>query len=435
MTPLWLAIPLMLLTVAAGACAAYWSVALCRIVLGLRRLPGAGEGASLPAPEGGWPSVCVVVPCHNEEAALPALIRSLRGQQYPHLRVVLSLDRCTDDSAGAATRAIDGDPRFEILEIDACPEGWAGKTHAAWRGARTGMGDAERVLFIDADTELHRDCVRAAVALLDARRLDLLSLLSTLSHERWFERVAQPAAVLELLRQYPLERANRDEERRPFANGQFLLFRRDAYDAIGGHESVADHLLEDIALARRVHSAGRRPGVLRAGAMLRCRMYDDWASFRRGWKRIYTESANRRPQRLRGAARRAFASGAMLPSSAALALLGGAVATIAGDLRLGVPAIALGLCGCLASLGAQIVLLSAQRASIWSAPLQPLGAALVSSILREAARDLDRGVRTSWGGIDYVRATRDDDARHDDSGHWSMTQRDNPAPAALERTS
>ena len=36
-----------------------------------------------------------------------------------------------------------------------------------------------------------------------------------------------------------------------------------------------------------------------ARGMIHCRMYGTWEAFRRGWKRIYTESANRKPGRMR----------------------------------------------------------------------------------------------------------------------------------------
>ena len=44
-----------------------------------------------------------------------------------------------------------------------------------------------------------------------------------------------------------------------FANGQYLCVRRDAYDAIGGHEAIRGTLSEDVALARKLKSAGFRP--------------------------------------------------------------------------------------------------------------------------------------------------------------------------------
>ena len=151
----------------------------------------------------------------------------------------------------------------------------------------------------------------------------LLSLLSELTAGKWFERVAQPSAAFELLRQYPLLRTNRrDKQQRPFANGQFMLFDAATYRAIGGHEAVKDELLEDIALARLVKERGHRGGLLNSGGIVRCRMYEDWGEFRRGWKRIYVEAANRRSARLREGGWRKRGLGSVMPlSSVACAML------------------------------------------------------------------------------------------------------------------
>ncbi len=184
--------------------------------------------------------VCVVVPAHNESRVIAGLVRSLRAETYPDMRVVLALDRCTDDTASLARAEIGDDRRFEIVEIDACPPEWVGKVHALHAGVTRSRGaaDADYLLFADADTSFAPGCIAASLALMRERKLDLLSLLSTLSFDTWFERIVQPAATLELMRQYPLTLANAATDRRPFANGQFMLFTREAYEDIGGHEAV-----------------------------------------------------------------------------------------------------------------------------------------------------------------------------------------------------
>src|SRR5690606_40988737 len=73
------------------------------------------------------------------------------------------------------------------------------------------------------------------------RSLALLSLLSTLFHDAWFEKLVQPAAGFELTRQYPPRRCNpRGDDPaapRPFANGQFMLFDAAAYRRSEEHTS------------------------------------------------------------------------------------------------------------------------------------------------------------------------------------------------------
>lgn len=408
MTPLWIAIPVIVLAIAAGACALYWSAAFFRIGANLRALPTARDGAALPQPPSGWERICVIIPAHNERRAIPDLVRSLRAQDHPDFRVVLALDRCTDGTADAARDAIGHDPRFEILEIEECPEGWAGKVHAVHRAFEDSQGarEAPLLLFIDADTQLDPACLRAAAALLADRSLHLLSLLSTLSCDRWFERVAQTSAALELLRQYPLASANRAERSRPFANGQFMLFRREAYEAIGGHVSVRAELLEDIALARKIAWSGAATGVLVADGMVRCRMYESWPEFRRGWKRIFTEAANRRANRLLELAARQLVFSVALPIASVVSIGAGAAVLAAGDPPLALGALAPGLLGTAAWVSAIVRACAAQRLGPSGALAYPLGSALVAGILRDASRDLRAGRATQWGGRSYHRADR-----------------------------
>ncbi len=346
--------------------------------------------------------VCVVVPAYNEVRVIGTLIRSLRAETYPQLRVVLALDRCTDGTGALARTEIGGDPRFEIVDIDACPADWAGKVHAVHAGVTRSQGaaQAEYLLFADADTVFSPGCIAASLAMMRHRKLDLLSLISTLTCDTWFERIVQMAAGFELMRMYPLTMANARSERRPFANGQFMLFRRDAYDAIGGHAAVRHALLEDIALARLVENGKRRGGVFLADGLFHCRMYADWAQFRRGWKRIYTEAANRNPRRLMLAAWQVRFLGTIFPAcTLACAILGALV--VAGDPHMGRTLLALWLAAATVWLAALVRISMLSRAPAWTAPLHVVGAWLTADVLTEAARDLRTRTPTSWGGREY----------------------------------
>ena len=136
-----------------------------------------------------------------------------------------------------------------------------------------------------------------------------MSLLSDLTLHRLHERLVQPVAAMNLVRLYPIERVNRRENPRPFANGQFMLFQRDVYEGIGGHEAVKDSTIEDIHLARCVHQHGGRGGLFMADGMFTCSMYESWHDFCVGWQRIYAGACNFKPARLRKNAYRVFAVG------------------------------------------------------------------------------------------------------------------------------
>jgi hypothetical protein len=202
--------------------------------------------------------------------------------------------------------------------------------------------------------------------------------------------------------------------RRPFANGQFMMFRREAYLAVGGHEAVRGELLEDLALGRLIAESGRAAGLFVADGMVTCRMYDSWEQFRRGWKRIYTEAAKCKVKRLKRAAAVSAATGAVLPVLAAgnlalcLLVLTGAVGTAINEVVRAWAATGVWLSG-LGLLAYVLVIVVAHRmgrAPMWSVAAHPIGAWLVSRILAEAARDLEGGVATRWGGREYVRVPR-----------------------------
>lgn len=387
-------------------CATYWLVGLVKIVRGLLGGYSARRGLSTPLPtneRGEAPFVCVVTPCYNEEAAVGPLVRSLLAQDYPNLRAVFVLDRCTDGTRAVVEREAAGDPRVEIMDVAHCPPEWAGKVHAMHTGATRAASaqSADYLLFIDADCELEPGCVRATVALAHQRGLALLSLWSTLTRRRWFEKIVQPATTMELIRQYPLEAANRDRRRRAMANGQFMLFMRDAFERVGGIESVRDSVLEDVAIAKRMKRMGERTGVLIADGLLVCRMYDTFDAFRRGWERIFIECARRRSARLRAFAHRKALVHLLAPGAALAAAAWGASLLLVGRAPAsGALLLVSGGAGSLAYWSSMGILYGAQGLLPYL-PTAPLGNALTISIMLRAARTLRRGGVIRWGGREY----------------------------------
>ena len=390
------------LGVGALAAIVIWAIVWVRVGRATHGVPTLRRGETLAAAIPPTGRVCVVVPAHNEARVIANLIRSLCAETYPDTRIVLALDRCTDDTAALARGEIGSDGRFEIVELDACPPDWAGKVHAVHAGVTRSRAaaDADYLLFADADTTFVPGCIAASLALMRERKLDLLSLLSTLTHQTWFERVVQPAATLELLRQYPLTLANAPTDRRPFATGQFMLFTRAGYEDVGGHAAVKSALLEDIALARRMAACKRLAGLFLADGLFHCSMYADWPQFRRGWKRIFTEAADRNAGRITRSARRVRWLGTLAP----LWMLGaGPVGAllIPREPAIGWTLVVLWLIAMTVWLGTLARIAALSRAPVWTAPLHIVGAWLTGSVLDEAARDLRSRTPTHWGGREY----------------------------------
>lgn len=362
------------------------------------------RGLGTPAPDGGWPKVSVVVPVHDGEDVVDDCASMLRAQDYAgELEIIFVLDRCTDNTAERLSGHVRDDRRVVSVEISACPPAWAGKCQAAWVGAQHATGDW--LLFTDADTAFDPALVRAAVGLAAARSVALLSVLSTLRFGHAWERVAQPVAVMHLMRLFPLDRVDRGVRSRPFANGQFLLFRRDLYDRIGGHEAVRHRLLEDIAFAQRVHRYGGRTAVATSEGMLRCAMYESFDAFRRGWKRILVEACGRKPGRLRKNSLRLLVFGSLMPIVQVLTLI------VAASLISVDPIMAAGLA--VAVVAALLFQVSALRRvyRLCGAPAlallgYPWGCWVIGRLVRQGADDLEQGRPLVWGGRAYVLEPR-----------------------------
>src|SRR5678816_3752428 len=72
------------------------------------------------------------------------------------------------------------------------------------------------------------------------------------------------------------------------ANGQFIMVRREAYESIGTHEAVRDSVAEDLLIAQRFLSEGKKLRAYWAEDLIATRMYTGLASMMEGWsKNIY----------------------------------------------------------------------------------------------------------------------------------------------------
>ena len=66
------------------------------------------------------------------------------------------------------------------------------------------------------------------------------------------------------------------------ATGQFVLVRRSAYEAVGGHAAVRSALCENLALARLIKRSGGGLALHDGRAAVSARMYTGWHSFWEG---------------------------------------------------------------------------------------------------------------------------------------------------------
>jgi glycosyltransferase involved in cell wall biosynthesis len=244
------------------------------------------------------PKVSVVIPARNEEANLERCLRSLVVQRGVSFEILVVNDASTDRTRSIAesfTRVRQcpfiamNEDLMDVHVIDApdpLPAGWTGKANALV-AAENATGEAalhgEWILFTDADTEHLEGSLAGAVAEAEAQNADLLSYSPEQLLTGIRQQLLMPVIFGELAFQYSPRRVSDPAMPDAAANGQYLLVRTRTHRELGGYASVATELLEDVALARRYKSSGKRILFRLGRGLVRTRMYNSWDDLRLGW--------------------------------------------------------------------------------------------------------------------------------------------------------
>jgi chlorobactene glucosyltransferase len=250
------------------------------------------------------PRVTVLIPAKDEGERVRVCLESVLAQDYPNFSVITIDDRSTDDTGrildDIAAAAPPGRVRSLHIEQGALPPGWLGKCHALHVAAKEANG--EWLMFVDSDVRLAPDAVRASVALATSRDYHALSLMASLECHTFLERLVLPLSACAWSVMHAISVTNNDNRAPAFANGQFFLIRRSAYESVGGHESVRDLITEDVELAQLLKHNGFRVRLVLGFQFVSTRMHATLPQMLRGWGRIYSGTSRRSPWRIIGAA-------------------------------------------------------------------------------------------------------------------------------------
>ncbi|MCI0454816.1 MAG: glycosyltransferase [Candidatus Dadabacteria bacterium] len=225
--------------------------------------------------------ISVIVPMRNEEKNVERCIDSLMNQGYSSYEVIAVDDMSTDNTPSILNDLSNRYPNLRALRGSPMPKGWVGKTHALSQGARIAKG--KWILFIDADTYSAPYTLRSALFYARRYKADMLSLFPFQELSTFWERVTQPIIFASIFRAFPNDRVNDPDLEEAFAIGQFILIRRDVYEAVGGHESIRDKIVEDVALAKLVKGSGYLLRVAGGMCLIKTRMYESLHEIWEGW--------------------------------------------------------------------------------------------------------------------------------------------------------
>jgi len=196
---------------------------------------------------------------------------------------VLVIDDDSEDNTLEIAGAIPGVTVLRAPKLEKRQHGFTGKNNALWFGANHAYAHASKwLLFTDADTLHEPNSLHHAITEAERHSLALLSYSAKQLTTGLLQRALMPLIFSELASTYPPKKIADPKSPVAAANGQYLLVNREVYFEMGGHQAVADRVLEDVALARLVK---RRYAIkLRyAGEAVSTRMYRSTEAFIEGW--------------------------------------------------------------------------------------------------------------------------------------------------------
>jgi chlorobactene glucosyltransferase len=224
------------------------------------------------SPPDQYPRVSILIPARNEEKSIAGCVQSLLAQDYPSFEVVVLDDQSSDGTRTILEKIAVSEPALRILPGEPPTGDQVGKNWACIQLARQAQG--ELLFFTDADTVARPDTLKTVVTVLLGEQVDLLTGFPRQAVHTWGERVLVPFFSWAVLSFVPLVFAYK--LRLPslsIAVGQMMLFRREAYFEIGGHEGIVSSVVDDISLARRINEKGLRWRVAYMADLISCRMY------------------------------------------------------------------------------------------------------------------------------------------------------------------
>ena len=224
-------------------------------------------------------TVDVIIPARNEEDCLGRCLQSLLAQQGISFQI-----KVVDDASTDRTRSIaESFPGVRVLSAGELRPGMTGKVNALVTGAAGSTADW--LLFTDADTFHYPGSLVASVREAEDRKVDLFSYSPEQETASWWELAVMPLVFADLVRTYSLESVSDPADATVAANGQYILVRRDVYEAIGGHSVLPLNVLEDIELAKLFKVSGHRIWFGHGAGMVRTRMYRTFSAMWEGWSK------------------------------------------------------------------------------------------------------------------------------------------------------
>ncbi|MEM3684459.1 MAG: glycosyltransferase family 2 protein [Conexivisphaerales archaeon] len=255
-----------------------WIVVLIRYLYSLRYLPELSDYSDRVTGE-----VSAIIPVRNDDVR-PCVTRLAKERCIREILIVN--DHSSSSFMDSISELAKMQSKVTILESNG-----EGKAAACQTGADAAK--KEILLFVDADTLIDEGAVARALNLMNEKSLDAVSAIGKLRC-RGLDKILTPFSFGLLNSLIPLKNVM-DEKSNGFFFGSFIMIKKASYQAIGGHASVIDKILEDKALGEVAKKKGLKIAITKANKLISAEWAPGFMQNVRALKRVLAPSMAGKP--------------------------------------------------------------------------------------------------------------------------------------------
>ena len=206
-----------------------------------------------------WPPATILKPVHGLEKNLRENLRSACVQDYPKFQVVFSVQNRNDPAIPLLSEIQqEFGPELVTVAIENLRLGTNGKINNMAGGLRHARHDI--LVISDSDVELRPDYLKTIVAPLADPRIGCVCTLYKATHAKsWYEKLELLSLNADFMPSVIFAHVTGASN---FCLGASAALRRPVLDEIGGLDALADYLVEDYEMGRRIWVSGKKIAVL-----------------------------------------------------------------------------------------------------------------------------------------------------------------------------
>ena len=230
------------------------------------------------------PRVSVLIPARNEEANIGACIEGFLSQRYDNFEILVLDDQSTDSTGAIIEKLSQKYPKIQAIQGQPLPSGWTGKNWACHQLSQDANG--EILIFTDADNRPNPNAIANSIAYMQKLELGLLSAFPQKVTRTLAEKLVIPVVDMFVYAGLPLWLTYLS--RSPLlaaASGLWIVFTREAYQRVGGHEALSNRIVEDVELSRLGKKRGIKILTLAGTQVVSCRMYHSFSEVWNGFSK------------------------------------------------------------------------------------------------------------------------------------------------------